>query len=49
MHQQKKQQTHHHSLITATLKCPEAGYVSAFAKVFLASCLELLQGFQHVV
>lgn len=33
----------------AKLKCPHVGYVSAFAKDFLASCLELLQGFQHVV
>lgn len=34
---------------TAKLKCPHVGYVSAFAKDFLAPCLELLQGFQHVV
>ena len=33
----------------AKLKCPHVGYVLAFAKDFLASCLELLQGFQHVV
>ena len=33
----------------AKLKCPHVGYVSAFAEDFLASCLELLQGFQHVV
>ncbi|WP_323074391.1 hypothetical protein, partial [Klebsiella quasipneumoniae] len=32
----------------AKLKCPHVGYVLAFAKDFLASCLELLQGFQHV-
>ncbi len=33
----------------AKLKCPHVGYVSAFAKDFLAPCLELLQGFQNVV
>ncbi|MEK0208305.1 hypothetical protein WM003_21845, partial [Klebsiella michiganensis] len=33
----------------AKLRCPHVGYVSAFAEDFLAPCLELLQGFQHVV
>lgn len=33
----------------AKLRCPRVGYVSAFAKDFLAPCLELQQGFQHVV
>lgn len=33
----------------AKLKCPHVGYVSAFAEDFFTSCLELLQGFQHVV
>lgn len=33
----------------AKLRCPHVGYVSAFTKDFFASCLELLQGFQHVV
>lgn len=33
----------------AKLKCPHVVYVSAFAKDFLASCLELLHGFQNVV
>ena len=33
----------------AKLKCLSVGYVSAFAKDFLTSCLELLQGFKHVV
>lgn len=33
----------------AKFKCPHVGYVSALAKDFLAPCLELLQGFQHVV
>lgn len=33
----------------AKLKCPHVCYVSAFAKDFLASCLELLQSFQHIV
>lgn len=33
----------------AELKCPPGGYVSALAEDFLAPCLELLQGFQHVV
>lgn len=33
----------------AKLRCPHVSYVSAFTKDFLAPCLELLQGFQHVV
>lgn len=35
--------------IVAKLRCPPVGYVSVLTKDFLAPCLELLQGFQHVV
>lgn len=33
----------------AKLRCPRVSCFSAFAEDFLAPCLELLQGFQHVV
>ena len=35
--------------LTAKLKCPRVGLVSAFAEDVFAPGLELLQGFQHVV
>lgn len=35
--------------LTAKLRCPPVGRVSAFAKDFITPVLELLQGFQHVV